>query len=238
MYTYEFYGTVHPVRGDFSLNGVPEVRLSTPELEGSVRFEIRESLATIEFSSEFNVTEKMDLLPFMRETVKQYISYYLDAYCYARSENYELELVGMRCAALKLDSQFSLQLERDVAGDPAEFVNGVMHLADNNPDLARVLRNAFADFRRGIKYHLDCGLYFYRAVETIKSNFFDDSWAKMNQALGLVEADYAQLNAFRRPNAHGVFPSITGRQRIQLAKDARKIIDAFIRLKPWSTPLS
>jgi hypothetical protein len=244
-YKYIFEGVIHPERTNFHLKGIPEARIIIPiiNVEGNLTFEIHDSKFFINLDSDFDVNTHTDpdALLTLKNYMHQHISLWVDAFCYFHSYTYDVEITRIGCEELRINYVPSVQLEPDSNHSKqkdTEFIFDILRLIAQDTHLA-FLSLVFADFRRGIKYAYESGGFFYRSVETIRSNYFDDintsedkrikeGWEKMNQELNLKPTDYDFLLKFRVNNMHGVYPLITGAERIRAAKEARKIIDVFI----------
>ena len=237
MYTYTFHGIVHPERAKFKIAGVPilKVKMPTINFEGTVTFTVRDAVLKLEFTTEADLREydSENIFASLKNDLGEHARFLIDSFCYVNSFNYDVEIISVECTALDFKRTFNVKLEEDVEVDDinaAEFIVKILGLVAQDPNTI-FLKNVFADFRRGIKYPHMSGFYFYRAVETIKTHAFNDDWFAMNTVLGFEKSHYDDLNKFRKPNAHGEYPSITEDERLKLAKDARKIIDAFLSRK-------
>ena len=235
MHKYTFLGTVHPERASFNLAGMPEPKIILPDIgiEGEVSIVVEKSKLKLGFLSDADLRthREQDALVSLKNYLGEYVRLFVDTFCYVKSLNYDVEIYKVECAELGIDYTFDVQLETDLGkddGDAAQQMEDIVSLISRNPEMIFV-KDVFADFRRGIKYPHMSGFFFYRALETVKKNAFNDDWGKMNSALGFNPPYYSNLNKFRKPNAHGTYPTITGAERIKLAKDARKVIDAFLK---------
>ena len=235
-YEYIFQGIIHPERVKFTLSGVPKAEVRFPELNlaGVVDITAVDSVVSIVFRTEANLLEhpQRDILVTLKNDLGDYTRLYIDTYCYTKSFNYDLEISKVQCLKLRIDKFFDVQLETDLEDkvdltQPSGRLNQIVNLVHKNPRLF-FLQDVFADFRRGIKYPKASGFFFYRALDSIRESWFDGEWEKMNKSLGFSEEHYKNLNSFRKKNAHGVYPLITGEMRVILAKDTRRVIDSFL----------
>lgn len=236
MYKYIFYGKVIPEGLNFGFkdNHVINVSNSEYKISGSIVFECQNSTASVIFSSENRYQE--DLLPTIRNLVCEYGKLIIYIYSYCRSINCDLEIEGVRCIELNIDRKFSIQLEGDIkitTGEIFNYMQKIIFLLSKDKKLI-FLKDVFADFKQAIKEVKTSGFYFYRALETIRKNYFSDSvgksieWKKMNEELCINETAYKNILKFSKENRHGKYPSITGDERIMLAKETRLIIEKFI----------
>lgn len=242
MYNYEFYGRIIPEGLNLGFKDNHVINVSSNELGiyGSITFGCINSIASIFFTTERKYNE--DLLPTIRNIVCEYGRLIIDFYCYCRSINCDLDIQGVRCKELGIDRKFSIQLETDIkigTQTISSRIDKILSIISRDKKLF-LLGNVFGDFRRAIKEIKMTGFYFYRAIETIRSNFFDEDsiadssirkksgWKKMNFELGIDNNHYTDLIKYATSNRHGEYPSITGEERIKLAKDTRYIIEKFI----------
>lgn len=245
IYKYNFYGKVHPERVGFDIT-VPDCGVTFLNgVSGKLKFDCKKSNLILVFETETNIQESIGITT-LRNDLLQHAATWVDAYCYLRSFNYDIEITGVRCKELDLDTVFGVDFEKTDELDEAALLkkastdlSELFELIVKNSDLV-FLKDVFADFRRAIKYPHMTGGFLYRSVETIRSNYFEDQsveddskrikggWETMNNALGFETADYSELLRFRRPNMHGVYPVITSDERLALAKQARKMINKFI----------
>jgi len=242
IYNYEFYGRIIPegLNLGFKTDRVVKVSNDKFGIYGSVTFECAKSIANVIFTTDRIYSE--DLLPTIRNIVCEYGKLIINFYCYLRSINCELDIQRVRCKELDIDRKFSIQLETNIKTDAQEIglrIDKILSLISEDKKLFLLLGDVFADFRRAIQEVKMSGAFFYRAVETVRRYFENpsenntdkrrsDGWEKMNSALEVNQSFYRDLLRFATPNRHGEYPSITGEERIKLAKDTRHIIEKFI----------
>lgn len=243
MYNYEFYGRIIPEGLNLSFKTDRNVKVVDDEYDvyGSISFECINSVANVIFTTDRQYSE--DLLPTIRNIVCEYGKLIINFYSYLRSINCYLDIQRVRCKELGIDRKFSIQLETDIKINAQEIdlrIDKILSLISKDRNLF-LLGDVFTDFRRAIQETKMSGAFFYRAIETIRSRYFDDAskdnndekrldgWNKMNSVLGMTDRSFYQdLLKFATPNRHGEYPSITSEQRLKLAKDTRHIIEKFI----------
>jgi hypothetical protein len=240
MYKYIFSGEIIPSRVNFTLSGVPEAPLFFPSLDVKVlvSFTIEASKVKVVLKSDTNFIKhtKSDAIATLKNCVVEYIFSFINIYCYISSYNYNLDISGLKCEELKLDMVFGVFLENgkeptlDVLKSRGDEMSRILNLISSKPGL-EFLKNVFADFRMGVEYPHMSGFHFYRALDTIRMNAYLGNWEKMNNDLGLSKEYYDRLNFYRKRNAHGEYPDISGEERILLSNDTKHVIDIFLDKK-------
>lgn len=244
-YTYIFKGTVYPTRVNFTLQGLPEITFIVPDwkVEGQLKIEITDCAVTIKFQTEKQYSK--DSIPNV-ETLKNYIDkstrQFIDAYCFAHSYNYDLDIESVSCIENNFKYTFPVQGEWNIKGDNNNTFEKLIAVMLSGND--KVLGLVLADFRRSIKYPDATAMHCLRSLEIVRREYFDDStiaddnkrdkdgWEKMSQKLGATgDSTYKELRKFAKDNRHGVFPKITYEQREKIMNFTRDVINKFIDWK-------
>lgn len=177
----------------------------------------------------------------LKNIVEENIRIVVDAYCFVRSYSYDVEVIKVVCDDLKIDYTFGVQgewnIHKDEQSTNAEFTK-ILKLFDRPEKL--FLKDAFADFRRSIKYPGMTASFCFRALETIRKFYFEDQadgnsdtrrkngWEKLVKKSGLQEDDFTEIKKFALPNRHGEYPVIKYQERERIMNFTRSIIDKMI----------
>ena len=144
---------------------------------------------------------------------------------------------------------YSVEITQVVAesGHPTVFgvQPGRLGFEPNNPTFEHTLRLAIEDlfFRlalrdyvRALTDEIDCALYCYRAIESLRSSFEapseSESWVAMHAALGTTrELIQDKVKAFADPIRHGNWasaPPVTSRDRLEMLRITRDILHKYL----------
>lgn len=242
MNKYVFTATIYPERVNFTLSGLSSrykgLSISSPDwnVDGEFDIEIKDSKAIIVFKSKFDYSLKSE--PNI-ETVKNIIEklsrIFVDTFCFVHSYNYDLTIDTVECEETGLQHTFSVVGEFGFVGNGDNFTKYMDTILQKQPN---AFADAFADFRRSIKYPDMTAMHCLRALESIRRVHFDDTnikgdnkrdkdgWKRMAKELGIKNfSSYELIQKFATPNRHGVYPKITWEQREEAMTFTRSVIE-------------
>ncbi|MGV9864550.1 hypothetical protein [Rhodococcus koreensis] len=104
------------------------------------------------------------------------------------------------------------------------------------------VRHALADMRMALSFSDDAAFYCYRAIESLRQHFVDgredddvvrrESWPRLRAALGVGEDELRLLAAHAKSRRHGGARALSHRERLEVVKRTRVLVDQFIRTLP------
>ena len=108
------------------------------------------------------------------------------------------------------------------------------------------LRLALADLRQSILVSIDTGFYCFRAVESLRHKFFEEtdssdeeSWKRFRDSLNIDREYFKLLEKYGGDQRHGKTPYMSWKDREECMKRAWQIVDRFcIYLKDGETSLN
>jgi hypothetical protein len=232
MHEYVFLGKIYPERVNFGLDSEIHIKHENPDfdIEGDIYVAFESSNMVARYTSEkIYSSEKTGSLETLKNILEEDIRLIVDIYCYVKSYSYDLEITRVVCKELNLDYTFGVQGEWNISkskeNTDKELNKIIMVLTDKKFSF---LKYVFADFRRSIKYPVMTPSFCYRAIETLRKSYFEDSWDKLNSTLGFTKYDYGEILKFSTPNRHGEYPGITYKQREKIMNFTRGVIDSFL----------
>lgn len=193
-----------------------------------------------------NISGKQDFLE-LRNYVRDNTRILIDTLNYAWGTGYDVEI--SRCidvstgATIIIDERVpELSDRQDERPFPSEKV---LALALNS----QPLRLALANLREAVRMTGDTGFFCYRAIESIKQNFYaeqdgkDDkpSWNRLRDALRINRDWIDALTKHYEANnqRHGKSPYMLGESRVSAMLHAWKVVDRFcMYLDNGSKPLA
>lgn len=245
MYTYSFTGTIHPQRVNFTIGVTLPFILKHNEfgMAGNSFIKIDNSAITVQFESELDYGNNSECnLETLKNIIEENVRLVVDAYCFVKSYSYDVEITKVVCEPLKINYMFGVQGEWNINKDDTttnqEFIK-IINFFDRPERI--FLKDVLADFRRAIKYPAMTASFCFRAIETIRKYYFEDSadpdsdrrrkngWKTLNQKLGLNENDFVEIKKFSLPNRHGEFPAITYKERERIMNFTRQVINGFLK---------
>lgn len=238
MNKYIFTATIYPERVNFTLLGLPPLLVSSPEwnINGEFSIEIHESKVTVFFTSEAEYSPESE--PNI-ETVKNFVEKiartFVDTYCFVHSYNYDLTIDTVKCVETGLEYTFSVVGEFGFIGNNENFTKYLNIILQKQ---SNAFGDAFADYRRSIKYPDMTAAHCLRSIESIRRMYFDDpstqdnnkrdkdGWKKMAKEINVKpDASYDLMQQFATPNRHGVYPAITWEQRKEIMTFTRNVVE-------------
>ncbi|NLE79368.1 MAG: hypothetical protein GX610_07235 [Rhodococcus sp.] len=121
---------------------------------------------------------------------------------------------------------------------PADTMNRYAQLAASNANI----RHALADMRSALSLSDDTPFYCYRALESLREEFVDESdsrnnrekrsWKRLRSALSIDEGRAKDLAALAKPRRHGGNPHVEHDDRVDWLKWTRAIVAKFIEGYP------
>ncbi|WP_280248949.1 hypothetical protein [Nocardia abscessus] len=126
-----------------------------------------------------------------------------------------------------------------VARGPEPHVSG--EVMDHYAQLAAVnanIRHALADMRSALSLSDDTVFYCYRALESLREEFVDEtdsrnnrekrSWERLRAALDVDQEKAKELAALAKPRRHGGNPHVTHDDRVAWLKWTRDVVAKYI----------
>jgi hypothetical protein len=246
-YTYKITGKLEPENLIDSLNIQNNVMIKHEEfnVEGFVEMKIVNSEILITYKSEIDHTdENSPNIQSLRNILMEQVTLVINIIGYVDSIYLDVYLFHIECKKLNLNERFITKGEYNVNKTIQEAIsefNKIYHLFDDNKQNRFIwIKDVFADFHYSIKYPAQTAHYCYRAIETIRNQYYDDNhlkqkgerikdgWEKLNKDLNYIESDYQHVIEFGLPNRHGRYPAITYKQREAIMNFTRQLIDRFI----------
>jgi len=240
---YIFNGLVSPKEVSFTLNNLRSRYNglsveSDGEIIGEFDLDINDNeiIVTLEAVKPIDHNSNPNI-----ETVKNIIDRlvrsFVDAYCFAYSYNYDIDIRTVECKKTGFNYQFTVIGERNIQGDQQQFIKILDTILTKR---YQSIPLALSDFRRSIKYPSETANFCLRSLETIRRIHFDDpqksgneqdkdGWIKMGKTLGTKKSEvYNKMCEFAFENRHGRFPKITYVQRESFMNYTRDVITKFI----------
>lgn len=242
MNTYIFTGIIYPKRVNFTLKGLPEIEFKHSDfpIEGKLKFNINNCQVRIKFTttSVINITTDPNINT-LKNIIEDLVRSFIDIYCFTYSYSYDLDIRKVVCGKLKINHTFSVQGEYNIKGNGNDFIKLCnIFLTGKHPFLSYV----FSDFRRAIKYPAMTAGFCFRAIETLRQGYFEDSnitdddkrrkagWEKLNLDMRFKKEDHRLITEKGVLNRHGMYPAITYKEREEIMNHTRKIIERFLNL--------
>lgn len=245
-YKYTFKGIVHPKRVKFSVNAKFGLQIKRPEfgIDGVFGIEFKDSDFVAEYTTVVDHTKSENAnFETLRNYIEEAIRLIVDIYCYIKSYSYDVEIIKVECAELKINYIFDVQGEKNIIKDQKQTDEGftsLMMFFAMRSDLD-FLRHALTDFRRSIKYPAETAAFCFRAIETIRRFYFEDmeikdenkrrekGWRELRTTLNFDREFFEDIEKFALPNRHGEYPIITYEKREVIMNKTRQVMDAFIK---------
>lgn len=243
MYTFKLKGKIYPEELVISANNI-EIKLTIPDfdIDGVTLININDSDIDVAYKTNKNYSEAS---PSEIETLKNYIDdivrMIVDAAGFSQSYFYDIYILNFS-NDIGFNYKFYSRGEYNLNNDSETVTKKVLEILSKlgsrsaNTPLMLVL----ADFRMGMKYPKMTAHFCFRAIETIRKNFFEDftieddkkrredGWARMNIKFILERDSYIEIEKFALPNRHGDYPTITYNERENVMNFTRSIIDKLI----------
>ncbi len=234
MYEYLISGKIHPERVGFTLDIQPDLVFNLKQeyfdIEGQLSVNFINSNISCKFVSNkkysAEVSGELETLKNQIETVVRSI---VDVYCFVKSYGYEVEITDIKSELLKLNYQFGVRGEWNIQKTQEETNKEFLEIMAlfASPE-ASALGEALADFRRSVRYPMMTASFCYRAIETLRQAFFENSWGKLRSAMNLAKEDFDEILSFATPNRHGKYPAITYKERERIMNFTRTMINKTV----------
>lgn len=247
MYTYNFTGKLEPENliTDFNLTSTIELRQRDFGIDGVSEIYVDRSDVKVAYKSDVNhLLKTSSNLETLKNFVQETVGLIINLYGYTHSLYLDVYILNVKCDKLKLDYTFGIKGELNINKSDTqarEEFNKLFSIftSTNNSSLKEV----FSDFHKAIKYPAITGQFCFRAIETIRTNYFEDTsdvdierrrnngWDAMITELGYIRQDFDEIMQYGVPNRHGIYPTITYPARERIMNFTRELIDRFIRVK-------
>ncbi len=111
------------------------------------------------------------------------------------------------------------------------------------------VRHALADIRMAMGFTEDCFFYCYRAIESMRQQYFDDpgafddgadrrqSWVRLREALDVDESTLRALHVKANTRRHGRNVSSQFEERREAVRMTRELLRKFILTLPPPPPM-
>ena len=242
IHRYIFSGKVHPERVDFSIQQSIGAYFESDGQRIELNISISKSILVIEMTTDIVLEEgETNKIETIKNNVLDTTSMIVDSFCYVKSVNYDLEISDIRCDELGFYYEFGVQGEWNLIIDDKQvkidFTKIIIVLSDLR---FKFIAHALSDFRRSIKYPAMTASFCYRAIETIRSSYFEDpdindetkrrkdGWSKFRSCLSISLEEIQSINKYSIPNRHGRYPFISYDERERIMNLTRKIINAML----------
>jgi len=236
----------------------PEQRIES--LDIYTRFELRHIEFGIEGDTEMKVSGSDIKLIYVTETnhiqtdkpnletlrnfLIEQVRLVINVFGYTDSFYLDVYLINIKCEELGLDWDFGIKGEYNINKNEkerkAEF-DRIMNLfkAERNNEYSW-FKDVFADFHNAIKYPSQTAQFCFRAIETIRHNYYEDAtdtnndirrnngWENLRRDLNYRRQDFNEIERFGIPNRHGQYPVIKYEERENVMNFTRQLIDRFV----------
>jgi len=247
MYQYKFIGKLEPGNLITDFNLTATITLKQPDfgIDGTLDVNVNQTNIEVLYTSQVNHLSSASV---NLETLKNYIqettAFVIDLYGYVHSIYLDVYILKVKCNDLNIDYTFGIKGERNInksdieAKEEFDKLFGIFRSINNS-----LLKEVFSDFHRGIKYPAMTAQFCFRAIEIIRSNYFEDineadqenrrnkGWEKLRTELGYNRKDFGEIEQFGIPNRHGIYPTITYAVRERIMNFTRQLINKFIDVK-------
>lgn len=247
MYTYKFTGKLEPENliKDFNLTATITLRQPDFGINGTLDINIERTNVEVLYTSQVDHSSSISgNLETLKNYVQEITGFVIDLYGYVHSIYLDVYILEVKCVELKIDYIFGIKGERNInksGSEAQEEFNKLFRIFTSINNFS--LKDVFGDFHKAIKYPAMTAQFCFRAIEVIRSNYFEDSneidpesrrnegWEKLRTELGYVREDFSEIEHFGIPNRHGVYPTITYAVRERAMNFTRELINKFVEAK-------
>jgi len=247
MYTYIITGKLQPEQGIQTLSihtkfGIKHVEFN---IEGEIEMEVSGSDIKLTYTTNIDHSQSDTAnLETLKNILIEKVRLIINVFGYTDSFYLDVCLLNAKCEELNINWDFGIKGEYNInrnENDRKTEFNKIMSLfkgEDYSP--YSWLKDIFADFHNAIKYPAQTAQYCFRAIETIRQNYYEDrsntddrtrrdsGWNKLRTELGYMREDFREVERFGVPNRHGQYPIITYQDRERIMNFTRQLIDRFI----------
>ncbi|MFH1142070.1 MAG: hypothetical protein V1724_10565 [Chloroflexota bacterium] len=177
----------------------------------------------------------------LRNYVELIVRHLVDAYGYIEGRGYDIEISSatLETGDLIVFGVEVAELQKNKTERPVSFneIVGLLFLDPTFSAKLGVLRMALADIREAIRSPYETGFHCLRAIECLRDHFVrpedgdetKPSWERLRDALRIDRSLLHPLERYGFPQRHGVFPSMTGQERVEMMHSTWRVIDRFIQ---------
>lgn len=247
MYTYIFTGKLEPENLIKSFNLTSAIDLEQPNfgIKGALVISIKNNHLEIVYTSQEDHSDKTSSnLETLKNYIQETVELLINLYGYVHSLALDVYILNVKCDKLGIDFEFGIKGEYNInkteqeGSDEFKKLFSIFEPITNSP-----VKDVFSDFHKAIKHPSMTGQFCFRAIETIRMHYFDDStninidqrrengWDTLRSELSYQRADFDQVMQYGIPNRHGKYPAITYPVREQILNFTRQLIDKFIDVK-------
>lgn len=252
-YTYVITGNLQPANLIQFLKINTEFYLKHVEfcIEGRAVMQITGSEIKLTFETEKDHSrDKLANLETLRNILIEQVRLVINVLGYVDSFYLDVYLMNIKCDEINLDSNFGIKGEYNIIkndNEKNEEFNRIMNLFVSK-DYSKYtwLKDVFFDFHNSIKYPSQTAQYCFRAIETIRCNYYEDitivndktrrekGWDSLRLELNYSREDFKEIEKFGIPNRHGLYPVITYNERERIMNFVRQLIDRFLEQRLYS----
>ena len=247
MYIYVFDGKLEPENliKDFNLSSTILLQQRDFGIDGMLDIVINRTNVKVTYTSSIDHSlSTSSNLETLKNFVQEVVELVINLYGYVHSIYLDVYILHVKCEQLNIDYTFGIKGERNLNKSNQhalqEFNKLFSIFASVNNS---TLKDVFSDFHKAIKYPAATAQYCFRAIEVIRTNFFENptdtdkdrrlknGWNDLRKELEYRKQDFGEIMRYGVPNRHGVYPTITYRVRQRILNLTREVIDRFIRIR-------
>lgn len=247
-YKYVITGKLQPEQRIQSLDIFTQFELKHIEfgMEGSAEMKVSNSDIRLVYTTETNHTKKeVPNLETLKNFLIEQVRLVINVYGYVDSFYLDVYLISIKCEELDIDWEFGIKGEHNISKKEqikkTEFDKIISFFKSNDYSNYSWFKDVFSDFHNAIKYASQTAQYCFRAIETIRRNYYEDmkitdddkrrnsGWSMLRTELNYEKKDFSEVEKFGIPNRHGQYPAITYPERERIMNFTRQLIDHFIK---------
>ena len=232
MPKYTFFGKVLPERAcvGFQTDNSSPIPITTTTTNYSVQISIALSQVSAVVNSENEIQDTATL----KNEVEQNVRFLADLIGFTKAYGYDAEITSMVNPSGKLQV-FAVGFGSltEAVGERPLRLEELINVANKSPKF----KIAIADLREAIRMPRDTGFFAYRAIETIRQEFYNPedkederdkkSWERLRESLKIERRDIDYIKKYSDPQRHGAAKGMSWEERLDVMKRAWKIVDEF-----------
>ncbi len=229
-YKYTFFGKVLPERAcvEFQTDNSSPISIETPN------YSVQISIAFSQVSAVVNSESEIQDTATLKNKVEQHVRFLVDLIGFTKAYGYDVEITSMVNPSGKLQV-FAVGFGSltEAVGERPLRLKELINVANKSPEF----KTAIADLREAIRMPRDTGFFAYRAIETIRQEFYNPedkederdkkSWGRLRESLKIERGDIDYIKKYSDPQRHGEATGMSWKERLEVMKRAWKIVDEF-----------
>ena len=247
MYTYVFEGKLEPENliTNFDLSSTISLQQRDFGIDGILDIVIKRASITVIYTSSIDHSlSASSNLETLENFVQDAVELVINLYGYVHSIYLDVYILNVKCEDLRIDYAFGIKGERNLSKSSSQALEEFNKLFSLFASVKNSsLKDVFSDFHKAIKYPAATGQFCFRAVEVIRTNYFEDpadkdeirrrnnGWGDLRKKLGYRRQDFDEIMQYGVPNRHGIYPVITYPVRQRILNFTREVVDKFIQIK-------